>query len=259
MSIQDFQQIPDSYSSMKKYHDLGIFENYPDAIKTIYNVIMDDKLDFVLGGSPYNLSYNMSLLMGNYMPDCYSKDIKNAADSLLKMKKEYLEAKEANRKNPHHPFAYLHNRPGELQWAMVALFSDKILREIKTINANNFALYKKQSLASFPAVLLKAKYLDLLAHRFIRCFFQFLCYSPQKDKLIAIENAIKNGRRLILQEDGDASVTPEFASDVFDLRVCIEYHDATCENDPWDTSYLRAKVPLNGRRRLVVRAATWDR
>ena len=246
MSIQEFQQIPDPYSSMSIFHDPGILGNYPKEIQTICEV--RGRLDFILGGGPHDIGYNMSLVFGNYNDKSYTKRFKTAVGSLLELEIKYTNLKHFNDRNRHYNVSstYTEFQQSELRWEILSLFRGSILDEMKDINAENFVFYKKLGLASFPAVLLKAKYLDLLAHRFIRCFFQFLCYSPMKDILISIENAIKNGRRLILQqEDGGASVTPEFAGDVFDLRVCIEYHDTRCQNDPWDTRYLRAKVPLN--------------
>ena len=238
MSIQEFQQIPDPYSSMGKYHDPCILGNYPKEIQTICEI--QGRLDFILGSSPYDKGYTMSLVLGNFNEKSYNKRFKAAVGSLLELETEYTKLKNFKYS------AYNKFKQNELRREILSLFCNTILDEMKDLNAENFVFYKKLGLASFPAVLLKAKYLDLLAHRFIRCFFHYICYSPKKDILISIENAIKNGRRLILQqEDGGASVTPEFAGDVFDLRVCIEYHDARRQNDPWDTSYLRAKVPLN--------------
>ena len=69
MSIQEFQQIPDPYSSMAKFHDPGIIGNYPKEIQTICKV--RGRMDFILGGGPHDICYNVSLVMGNYTQKSY--------------------------------------------------------------------------------------------------------------------------------------------------------------------------------------------
>lgn len=220
MAVQEFQCVPYPYSSF--LNDCVTKELYPPKITNFLNLHFRWMIP----------SEVMTLLTGNYSKKTFESAGFHQVIVALTSKVLYLEENNGSR------------------WAsreiMLSDFRDFCTNELspmlKEVNAANFAEYKKKGTGNLLVRLQSKTGYDCRAHIFITNFATFCCYASAFEKVAVLEEAIKIGKSLFMNQtkpisNSDKSFTmmhsetvakptkPEYSRSAAFLRVCAAYYD----------------------------------